>query len=45
VLDKLADIIDKARSTGRRDAEDIIAFAVYALPVIGPGWQLRRSGA
>lgn len=43
-LDALRDIIDRARQAGGVSSGDNAAFAIYALAVLGPGWELRHSG-
>jgi hypothetical protein len=40
-LAALSDIIGRAQRAGRIDAADGAAFGVYALAVLGTGWELR----
>jgi hypothetical protein len=45
VLDELLRIITAARETGALDDDAHRRIAIYALPVLGVSWELRRSGA
>jgi hypothetical protein len=44
VLDQLIRIITAARKTGALDDDARRRFAIYALPVLGVGWELAARG-